>query len=88
VDTYLSRHVGEFLQLAELTGDQHYRDIARLLLHNTKQMVQLADEYGYARPGYQIEHWSIGRGRGYGLNSGWLPWVASAHVLSIWDEAT
>ncbi len=88
VDTYLARHVADFRRLAALTGDRHYADVADLLLHNTKQMVQLADEYGYARPGYQIEHWSIGRGRGYGLNSGWLPWVASAHVLSIWDGAT
>jgi len=87
VDTYLARHVGDFHRLAELTGDRHYADVAELLLHNTKQMVQLAGEYGYTRPGDQIEHWSIGRGRGYGLNSGWLPWVATAHVLSIWDGA-
>jgi hypothetical protein len=84
VDTYLARHVGDFLRLAELTGDRHYAEVADLLLHNTKQMVQLAAEYGYTRPGYQIEHWSIGRGRGYGLNSGWLPWVATAHVIGIW----
>jgi hypothetical protein len=87
VDTYLSRHVGEFLRLAELTGDQHYRDIARLLLHSTKQMVQLGAEFGYQAPGFQIEHWAIGRGRGYGLNSGWLPWVSTAHVLGIWAAA-
>lgn len=87
VDTYLSRHVGEFLRLAELTGDQHYRDIARLLLHNTKQMVQLGAEFGYQAPGFQIEHWAIGRGRGHGLNSGWLPWVSTAHVLGIWAAA-
>jgi hypothetical protein len=84
VDTYLARHAGDFLALASLTGDEHYREVGELLLHNTKQMVQLAGEYGYAADGYQIEHWSIGRGRGYGLNSGWLPWVASSHVLSIW----
>lgn len=84
VDTYLARHVGDFARLAELTGDEHYREVARLLLHNTKQMVQSADEYGYAAPGFQIEHWSIGRGRGYGLNSGWLPWVATSHILSTW----
>jgi hypothetical protein len=28
---------------------------------------------------------AIGRGRGYGLNSGWLPWVSTSHVLGIWD---
>jgi hypothetical protein len=87
VDTYLARHVGDFLRLARLTGDVHYADVAELLLHNTKQMVQLGTEYGYRRPGFQIEHWSIGRGRGYGLNSGWLPWVATAHLLGIWAAA-
>jgi hypothetical protein len=84
VDTYLSGHVGDFLRLAELTGDDHYTEVAQLLLHNTKQMVQIAAEYGYAAPGYQIEHWAIGRGRGYGLNSGWLPWVSTSHVRGIW----
>lgn len=87
VDTYLSRHVGDFLYLAELTGDAHYRDVGTLLLHNTKQMVQLGTEFGYQAPGFQIEHWAIGRGRGYGLNSGWLPWVSTAHVLGIWAAA-
>lgn len=85
VDTYLARHTGDYLRLAAATGDDLYREIAWLMLHNTKQMVQLRHEYGYAAPGYQIEHWSIGRGRGAGLNSGWLPWVATSHVLSIWD---
>jgi hypothetical protein len=84
VDTYLARHVGDFLALAAATGDDHYREVAALVLHNTKQMVQLGSEYGYVSPGYQIEHWAIGRGRGYGLNSGWLPWVSTSHILSIW----
>jgi uncharacterized protein YyaL (SSP411 family) len=56
VDTYLARHTGDYLRLPAATGDRLYRDIAELMLHNTKQMVQLADEYGYAAPGYQIEH--------------------------------
>lgn len=30
---------------------------------------------------------AVGRGRGYGLNSGWLPWVSTAHVLGIWAVA-
>ncbi len=82
-DVYLTRHVGDFARLARLTGDDHYRELARILLHNTKSTIQLDNEYGYAFPGFQIEHWSAGRGRGYGLNSGWLPWVATSHVLSI-----
>ena len=84
-DTYLSRHAGDLLRLAELTGDAHYARVGRLVLHNTKQMVQRGREFGYARPGLQIEHWSLGRGRGYGLNSGWLPWVSTSHLLGIWS---
>jgi hypothetical protein len=82
-DMYLTRQVGEFARLARYTGDRHYRAIAELLLHNTKCTVQLDGEYGYALAGMQIEHWSMGRGRGYGLNSGWLPWVATSHLVSI-----
>jgi hypothetical protein len=84
-DTYLARHVRDFRRLAEITGDAHYHRIAELVLHNTKQMVQRDHEFGYARPGLQIEHWSLGRGRGSGLNSGWLPWVSTSHLLGIWS---
>ncbi|HEX3925479.1 MAG TPA: hypothetical protein VHY31_24580 [Streptosporangiaceae bacterium] len=84
VDTYLSGQVGDFLRLADLTGDDHYAAVARLLLRGGKHMVQVAGEYGYAAPGYQIEHWAVGRGRGYGLNSGGLPWVSTSHVRGIW----
>lgn len=85
IDTYLARYVGDWARLAQWTGDNHYLDVARILLHNTKSTLQMADEYGYALPGFQIEHWSIGRGRGFGLNSGWLPWVTIGHLISIND---
>ena len=83
VDMYLSRHAADFARLARWTGDLHYVEVSEILLHNTKLMVQLAHEYGYAHPGFQIEHWAIGRGRGFGLNSGWLPWVSTSHVIGI-----
>jgi hypothetical protein len=83
VDMYLSRHAADFARLAAWSGDDHYAEISRILTHNTKVMVQLANEYGYAYPGLQIEHWSIGRGRGFGLNSGWLPWVSTSHIVGI-----
>jgi hypothetical protein len=82
-DMYLTRHVREYARLAEYTRDSHYLEVADMLLHNTKCTIQLQSEYGYARPGFQIEHWSMGRGRGYGINSGWLPWVTTSHLLSI-----
>jgi len=76
--------VGDFLRLADLIGDDHYTEVTRLPLHNTKQMVQVKSQYGYQPPGYQIEHRAIGQGRGYGLNSGWLRWVSMSHVPGIW----
>jgi hypothetical protein len=82
-DIYLTRNVGEFARLSRHTRDRHYREVAKILLHNTKCTVQLEGELGYARPGMQIEHWSMGRGRGFGLNSGWLPWVSTSHLVSI-----
>ena len=87
VDMFLGRQVGDFLRLARYTGDRHWAEVGRILLHNTKCMVQLHGEYGYAYDGFQIEHWAIGRGRGYGLNSGWLPWVSSSHVIGIWTRS-
>lgn len=89
VDMYLSRYGYLFRKLAMLTGDEHYNLIANILHYNTKVMVQLSNflgeemYYGYVYPGFQIEHWSMGRGRGYGLNSGWLPWVSVNHMVDI-----
>jgi len=87
VDMFLGRQAGDFLRLARYTGDRHWAEVGRILLHNTKCMVQVGGEHGYARDGFQIEHWAIGRGRGYGLNSGWLPWVSSSHVIGIWTRS-
>ncbi len=87
VDMFLGRQAGDFLRLARYTGDRHWTEAARILLHNTKCMVQVHGEHGYAHDGFQIEHWAIGRGRGYGLNSGWLPWVSSSHAISIWTRS-
>ncbi len=87
VDMFLGRQAGDFMRLARYSGDRHWMQVARILLHNTKGLVQLHGELGYRYDGFQIEHWAIGRGRGYGLNSGWLPWVASSHVIGIWARS-
>lgn len=89
VDMYLSRYAYLYYELGCLTNDEHYKKIAEILHYNTKGTVQLGgspeDEkyYGFALPGFQIEHWGMGRGRGYGLNSGWLPWVSVNHLIDI-----
>jgi len=54
VDEYLSWNVDEFAQLYELTGDEHYCQVAKLLLHNTKVMLALHGRV------YDLKAWMAG----------------------------
>lgn len=84
VDQYMAFDVGSFLRLYDLTGDSHYRDVAELLLHNTKTMLALpAHPYDLAGLGWQQEHWSFAPVRGSGLHRGWLPWVTCSQLEGI-----
>jgi uncharacterized protein YyaL (SSP411 family) len=84
VDDYMAFDVDEYATLYRLTGDEHYREVARLLLHNTKNMVALPGRtYDLNTPGWQQEHWSLAPRRGYGLHRGWLPWVATSQLNGI-----
>lgn len=80
-DNYMTFDVDEFAHLYKLTGDAHYRDVARLLLHNTKGMVALpAHPHDLRALGWSQEHFSFAPWRGYGLHRGWLPWVTTSHL--------
>ena len=84
VDAYMAFDVDEFAQLARLTDDTHYLDVAQLLLHNTKNMLALPGRtFDLGEPGWQQEHWSLAPRRGYGLHRGWLPWVATSQLNGI-----
>jgi hypothetical protein len=84
VDQYMAFDTDEFARLAKLTGDVHYRNVARLLLHNTKSMLALPGRtYDLGEPGWQQEHWSLAPRRGDGLHRGWLPWVSTSHLNGI-----
>ena len=66
------------------TGDKHYYEVSRLLLHNTKSMLALPGRtFDLAGPGWQQEHWSLAPRRGRGLHRGWLPWVSTSHLNGI-----
>ncbi len=86
-DEYLDWAAPSYAKLYKLTGDAHYRDVAQLLLHDTKSMVALPGRlYDMKGPGWQQEHWSMGpgfRGRGRGSHRFWLPWVSANHLHSI-----
>jgi uncharacterized protein YyaL (SSP411 family) len=86
VDMYMTFDVDEYARLYTLTQDQHYRDVAELLLHATKTMISLPDRlFDLVEDGCQQEHWSVAPPRGYGIHRGWLPWVTTSHLAGIYD---
>lgn len=84
VDQYMAFDTDEYAKLYRYTGDPHYLEVARLLLHNTKTMLALPGrEFDLKGPGWQQEHWSVAPHRGYGIHRGWLPWVTTSHLNGI-----
>ena len=72
--------------LYNLTKDELYLDVARVLLHDTKSMVALPGRpYDVKGIGWQQEGWRMGPGssRGVGGHRFWLPWVSANHLYGI-----
>ncbi len=84
VDQWMAVDVPQYAKLYAYTGDSHYLDIARILLHNTKNMLALPDRlFDLVGPGWQQEHWGMCHPRGFGAHRGWLPWVSANHLTGI-----
>ena len=84
VDQYLDWSAPAYARLYRLTGDPHYRDVAQILLRNTKAMLALPGRtYDMAGPGWQQENFDLSLRRGYGGHRAWLPWVSVHHLWSI-----
>ncbi len=86
VDQYLDWAVPTYARLYKYTNDEHYLDVARILLHGTKAMLALPGRtYDLKGPGWQQEHWRMGgRGtRGIGAHRTWLPWISVNHLHGI-----
>jgi hypothetical protein len=87
VDEYLDWAVPSYAKLYSYSKDEHYLDVARILLHDTKSMVALPGRlYDLAGPGWQQEGWRMGPGGGGRGTSGhrfWLPWVSANHLYGI-----
>ena len=86
-DEYLDWSVPSYAKLFKYTKDQHYLDVARVLLHDTKSMVALPGrKYDMKGIGWQQEGWSMGpgrNGRGVGGHRFWLPWISANHLYGI-----
>ncbi len=86
-DEYLDWAVPSYAKLYNLTKDQHYLDVARVLLHDTKSMVALPGrQYDLKGIGWQQEGWRMGpggAGRGVGGHRFWLPWISANHLYGI-----
>jgi hypothetical protein len=85
VDQYLDWAVPSYAKLYQYTQDEHYLDVARVLLHDTKSMLALPGRtYDLLGPGWQQEHWRMGPGiRGIGAHRTWLPWISVNHLHGI-----
>ena len=84
VDNYLSNDVTAFAELYRYTGDQHYFDVAKLLINNSFSMLALPGRlYGLKAPGWSYEYWSLTLGRGTsGLND-WAAWVGASMLHGL-----
>lgn len=86
-DEYLDWAVPSYAKLYNYTKDEHYLDVARVLLHDTKSMVALPGrQYDLKGIGWQQEGWRMGPGgpgRGVGGHRFWLPWITSNHLYGI-----
>ena len=86
-DEYLDWAVPSYAKLYNETGDPHYLEVARILLHDTKSMVALPGrQYDMKGIGWQQEHWRLGPGgpgRGVGSHRFWLPWISANHLYGI-----
>src|SRR5215217_1099992 len=79
VDGYMAFDVANYARLHVYTGDPHYLEVAKILLHNTKQMFALPGRtWDFAGPGWQQEGWNLTPPRGYGWHRHWLPWLAAS----------
>lgn len=83
-DQWMAGDVDKYAKVYAYTKDSHYLHVARILLHNTKNMLALPGRtYDLAGPGWQQEHWGMSPRRGIGAHRGWLPWVTVNHLEGI-----
>ena len=78
-DLFLAATPFLYYRLYVKTGDAHYADIARQLVYNTKQGMDINGSLGYGHTGLCTEALSLAPPRGHGVNT-WLPWLTWAMI--------
>ncbi|MDB5326776.1 MAG: hypothetical protein JWM57_2345 [Phycisphaerales bacterium] len=76
-DVYLAFAPFAYFRLSIYSGDAHFAAMAKLLMQNTRQLVDVDGSLGYAQPGLLTEAFSLAPPRGHGVNV-WLPWCTAA----------
>ena len=67
-----------YAKVYKYSGDPHYLDVARILLHNTKAKLAMPGRtFGFLGPGWEQEGWAGQPGK-------WLPWLNANHLNGIY----
>ncbi len=74
-DLFLAGAPFYYYRLYLQTGDRHYAEMARQLLYDTRQSMDINGSLGYGSPGLCTEALSLAPPRGRGVNT-WLPWLS------------
>jgi hypothetical protein len=74
-DLFLAGAPFFFYRLYLQTGDRHYAEMARQLLYDTRQSMDINGSRGYGFPGLCAEALSLAPPRGRGVNT-WVPWLS------------
>lgn len=83
-DNFMAYGPFAFFRLYAQSGERHFLDVARFLLHNTKQGMDWdpARPLGYAYPGLQTEVGTVCAPRGHSVRT-WLPWVTVVALIPM-----
>lgn len=73
-DNFMASAPFSYYRLYLLTGQEQFRDAARRLLVETRQMLDSDGTLGYRYPGLLSEALTLAPLRGHGVQ-GWLPWL-------------
>ncbi len=81
-DSYMAAAPFFYYRLFLETGDAHYRDFARMLLPDTKNLLDYDGTLGYKYPGLQTEALSLTMDRSGGVGV-WLPWLTVVQLTPL-----